>query len=71
MVRQLFTMEKMCSNVRGKLEKSQVDPDKVAIVRQATLQIYPLGTGEKKEIPWRQYTKAFDESCRQLKQNTH
>lgn len=72
MVRQLFMMEeRMCSNVRGKLGKSQLDPARIAIVRQAALQMYPLGTGEREEIVWRQCIKAIDESCRRLKRNTH
>ena len=72
MVRQLFTVEeRMRSNVRGKLGKSQLDPARLAVIRQAALQMYPLGTGEREELVWRQCIKAIDESCRRLKRNMH
>ena len=56
-------------NVRGKLGKSQLDPARLAVVHQAALQIYPLGTGEREEVVWRHCIKAIDESCRRLKRN--
>ena len=67
MVRRLYTLdERKNSNVRGKLGKKMLDPKKMAYIRSAALQMYPLHTGEREESVWRENIKAIDESCRRL-----
>ena len=67
MVRRLYTVEeRKSSNVKGKFGKRQLDPTRLAVVHQYALETYPLGTGEKDEVIWRQCIKAIDEVCRRL-----
>ena len=67
LVRKLFSVEeRRKSNVRGKLGKQQLDPNRMEQIRQATMEMYPCETRENEAHVWTYCCKAVDESCRRL-----
>ena len=58
--------ERKVSNVRGVLGKKQLNPVKLAQIKEATFQLYPCEYGESLDNCWRACCKAIDESCRRF-----
>ena len=58
--------EREVSNVRGKLGKSQLDPDKIGYIRSLTFKMYPLRSKEFEKAAWGACVNAIDEANRRL-----
>ena len=58
--------ERKSSNVRRKLEKCQLDPFRLGVLRRSAMEMYPLATGEKEDAVWQQCIRVIDEACRRL-----
>ena len=66
-MRKIFVKaEREVSNVRGKLGKSQLDPDKIDYIKMATFRMYPLDSKESSESAWASCINAIDEANRRL-----
>ena len=67
MNRHLFSVdERKACNVRGKMGKSMLDPDRIKYIRENAFRLYPL---QDNEIDWRAWSAcivAIDESNRRL-----
>ena len=67
LVKQLFTdEERRLSNVSGRANKQKMDATRIAVVKAASLQMYPLEVGETIEKAWASCITAIDESNRRL-----
>ena len=66
-VLRLFSLEeRRSSNVKGKLGKCALDPERLLLVFQSALEVYRLAGGESEDVAWQQCIKAIDEACRRL-----
>lgn len=67
LMRKIFgKAEREVSNVRGKLGKSQLDPDKIDYIKTATFRMYPLDSKESSQSAWAACINAIDEANRRL-----
>ena len=67
LVRQLFDEDtRVKSNIAGLCNKDKLDTKKIAAVKKATFQFYPLGYGENDLVAWKKCHIVIDESCRRL-----
>ena len=66
--RRLFTVaERTSSNVRGKLGKGMLDPERVKYVKEITFSMFPLESKETEKTAWSACVTAIDEVNRRLK----
>ena len=63
--------ERMTSNVSGTKGKNELDPVKVAFIKQVTFQQYPLKGNEREKKAWSDCILSIDEVNRRLNQNKH
>ena len=65
--RRLFTVaERIACNVRGKLGKSMLDPERVKYINEITFSMFPLESKETEKTAWSACVTAIDEVNRRL-----
>ena len=60
------TAEREVRNVRGKLGKSQLDPERIEYIKTVTFRMYPLDSKESAQSAWGACVNAIDEANRRL-----
>ena len=66
-MRKVFSKaEREVSNVRGKLGKSQLDPEKIEYIKTVTFRMFPLDSKESSQAAWATCINAIDEANRRL-----
>ena len=66
-MRLMFTKpEREVSNVRGKLGKSQLDPERIDYIKMVTFRMFPLDSKESLQSAWAACINAIDEANRRL-----
>ena len=66
-MRKVFSKaEREVSNIRGKLGKSQLDPEKVEYIKTVTFRMFPLDSKESYQAAWATCINAIDEANRRL-----
>ena len=67
LVRYLFTSEEMAqSNCSGTRGKSRLEQERLAIVRRATLTLWPVEDRLEERTEWAKCIYSIDEACRRL-----
>ena len=64
-----FSEERKAGNVRGKLNKDKLCPERIGKIRATSFQMFPLTPGEGHERAWSTCIKAIDEANRRLNRN--
>ena len=65
--RRLFTVaERIACNVRGKLGKRMLDPERVNYINEITFSMFPLESRETEKAAWSACVTAIDEVNRRL-----
>ena len=66
--RRLFSMEERAScNVRGRMGKEMLDPQKINYIQDITFRMFPLENREMEKPSWNNCITAIDEVNRRLK----